>query len=292
MENPNSLHSICIQAFQMVSNTTTILILPILVARITFSNAIGDGIKALSYIKGAVIYFLLIAAFPLMLDVLLSMPESFLPKYSSMNSFLEAYPGISTSLIPFSLDRILEVLLSVLYWLAYYLHVFFMIIMCSMAPIIFLGGTLLGVGLGLEIFMGVLIIGSSWPIVWYGFDLIHSNLASTQSDAFGSKCLELFITLLKGVAPVALASVAVKSPAGQAMTRSVHAAIGGAKWATSKTIAGASVAKKSHGLIQSRKNENIRNHQTSFFPGSSESLPITNSRLKKNSLNGTPYAKN
>src|SRR5690606_25339834 len=97
-----------------------------------------------------------------------------------------------------------------LYWVVYYLHVFFMLLMCSMAPIVFLLSALLGIGLGLEIFMGLLIVGSSWPIIWYGFDQVHASLVNAQTDAFGAKCLELLITLFKGLAPVSFASLAVK----------------------------------------------------------------------------------
>lgn len=78
--------------------------------------------------------------------------------------------------------------------------------------------------------MGLLIVGSSWPIIWFGFDQVHASLVNAQSDAFGAKCLELLITLFKGLAPVSFASLAVKSPAGRAISQAASGAITIAKW--------------------------------------------------------------
>lgn len=235
MESYSSLHQICVQVFEAVSKTTTIFILPLFMMRIVFSNILGEGTKVFGILKGTIIYFCLVAAFPLIIEVLFSIPESYLPKYNSMASLTNDAPEWSSaSIIPFAVDRVLEVLLAGLYWIAYYLHIFFMIVMCSMAPIVFLSSTLLGLGLGLEVFLGLLIVGSSWPIIWYGFDQVHTHLVTAQTDEFGAKCLELLLTLFKGLSPVAFASIAIKSPPGRAITSAANASIASGKWAAMK----------------------------------------------------------
>lgn len=234
MENFSDLHNVCISVFESISRTTSFFVLPLFMARIVFSNVLGDGAKVFSALKGAVIYFCLIAGFPLIVEVLFSIPDAYLPKYESLSSLTTGSPGWDSSIIPFTVDRILEVTLAGLYWVVYYLHVFFMLIMCSMAPIVFLSSSLLGIGLGLEIFMGLLIVGSSWPIIWYGFDQVHTHLVSAQTDEFGAKCLELLLTLFKGISPVAFAGLAVKSPPGKALSQATQSAVTAGKWMSGK----------------------------------------------------------
>lgn len=238
MENLTELQKLCLEVFNQVANTTFIFILPLVMAKIVFSNVIGEGSQALAAIKGAVIYFCLITAFPYIIEILFSIPESFLPKSLPTTPA----PDFGLSSIPFSLSAILEVVLSLLYWVVYYLHVFFMLLMCSMAPVVFLCSSLLGIGLGIEVFMGLLIIGSSWPIIWIGFDKAHTMLLSNQGDEFGTRCLELILILFKGLAPIAFASLAVKSPAGRAVGAATRAVVSGGKVSIG---AGVSVAARS-----------------------------------------------
>lgn len=258
MENLSELHNICVKVFEAVAGTTTVFILPLFLGRVVLSNIMGDGAKAFTALKGALVYFVLIAAFPLIVEVLFSIPEAYLPKFDSMAALGNGAPGLELSSIPFSLDRIIEVILAGLYWVVYYLHVFFMLLMCSMAPIVFLLSALLGVGLGLEIFMGLLIVGSSWPIIWYGFDQVHASLVSTQMDAFGAKCLELLITLFKGLAPVSFASLAVKSPAGRAISQAASGAITVAKWTGGAALGRASAIMP---FSQNRKSTSTSNFE-------------------------------
>lgn len=273
MENFSELHSICIQVFESIAGATSIFILPLFLGKVVFSNIVGEGSKVFAALKGVVIYFFSVAAFPMMLEVLFSIPEAFLPNFSSLSSFVADSPGMSLSSIPFSLDRILEVILSGLYWVVYYLHVFFMLLMCSMAPIVFLLSAVLGVGLGLEIFMGLLVVGSSWPIIWYGFDQVHLSLVSNQSDAFGAKCLELLITGFKGLAPVSFAALAVKSPVGKAITQSASNAVAAAKFggftAPMKTASVAKSTKASmNKYFEKRKSTQSKEAQQKQLPSS------------------------
>jgi hypothetical protein len=183
-------------------------------------------------------------------------------------------------------DRVLEVLLAGLYWVAYYLHIFFMIVMCSMAPIVFLSSTLLGMGLGLEIFFGLLIVGSSWPIIWYGFDQVHAHLVSAQTDQFGAKCLELLLTIFKGIAPVAFASVAIKSPPGRVLTSVAQSTISTGKWAITK----AQTSSRNHTTRRDEKNSNSKSGQNNTSPRSGDAKKYsanTSDRLKKAQRNQT-----
>ncbi len=286
MESFSELHNICIKVFESVAGTTTVFILPLFLGKVVFSNVMGDGSKAFAALKGALIYFVLVAAFPLIVEVLFSIPESYLPKFDSMASFTAGTPGWELSSIPFSLDRIIEVILAGLYWVVYYLHVFFMLLMCSMAPIVFLLSALLGVGLGFEIFMGLLIVGSSWPIIWYGFDQVHASLVSAQSDAFGAKCLELLITLFKGLAPVSFASLAVKSPAGRAISQAASGAITVAKWTGGAALGGVSsvipMNRSSKYFERSRKHNSNRS-DVRGWSGSGNSDRLRKARHQLNS---------
>ncbi len=294
MGNYSELHGVCVQIFDAVSKTTSIFILPLFMVRIVFSNLAGEGNKAFQAIKGVLVYFTLLAAFPMIIDVLFSIPESYLPKYTGIASFSENSPDWnSASIIPFSVDRALEVILAGLYWIAYYLHIFFMIAMSSMAPIVFLTSTLLGFGMGLEIFLGLLIVGSSWPIIWYGFDQVHTSLASAQSDEFGSKCLELLLTLFKGITPVAFASLAVKSPAGQAISKATQAGISVGKWTVTKAMPVASVPGQWMGRHKESKQRRFEAHQRAFFPGSSVTSKASgNSSSKSDRLSKAQYQSN
>lgn len=262
MESFSELHNICIKVFESVAGTTAVFILPLFLGKVVFSNVMGEGAKAFTALKGALLYFILVAAFPLIVELLFSIPEAYLPKFNSMASIGESSPGWDISSIPFSVDRVLEVILAGLYWVVYYLHVFFMLLMCSMAPIVFLLSALLGVGLGLEIFMGLLIVGSSWPIIWYGFDQVHANLVNAQSDAFGAKCLELLITLFKGLAPVTFASLAVKSPAGRAIGQATTGVVSAAKWTGGAVLNRASRGSSVVGSTRSFFTERNRKFQT------------------------------
>lgn len=242
MESYSELHNISTKVFEAVAGTTSVFLLPLFLGRVVFANILGDGAKVFTILKGTVVYFVLIAAFPLIVEVLFSIPEAYLPKTESMGSFMAGSESIGPSGIPFALDKILEVVLALFYWVVYYLHVFFMLLMCSMAPVVFLLSAVLGVGLGINIFMGLLIVGSSWPIIWYGFDQIHASLVSTQGDAFGAKCLELLITLFKGLGPITFASLAVKSPVGQSLGQAVSGAISVGRWTSGSALgAGARV---------------------------------------------------
>jgi len=284
VENFSELHNVCIKVFESVAGTTAVFILPLFLGKVVFSNVMGDGVKAFTALKGALLYFILVAAFPLIVELLFSIPEAYLPKFNSMTSFAEAMPGWDVSSIPFSVDRVLEVILAGLYWVVYYLHVFFMLLMCSMAPIVFLLSALLGVGLGLEVFMGLLIVGSSWPIIWYGFDQVHASLVNSQTDAFGAKCLELLITLFKGLAPVTFASLAVKSPAGRAVSQAATGAVSVAKWTGTNAVAGVSrmsSAARSTKSVFSEKNRASKSSRASGrnYDGHSSDR-ITKARVK------------
>ncbi|GIL17049.1 MAG: hypothetical protein BroJett040_08000 [Oligoflexia bacterium] len=267
MDNFSDLHSVCIRVFNTISNTTTVFVLPLFLARIVFSNILGEGAKAFHSLKGVVIYFCLVSGFPLIIEVLFSIPESYLPRPQTLSAFTQGNPGWEVSSLPFAVDRILEVILAGLYWVVYYLHIFFMLLMCSMAPIVFLVSTLLGVGIGLEIFIGLLIVGSSWPIIWYGFDQVHDSLSSVQMDPFGAKCLELLLTLFKGLSPIAFASLAVKSPAGRAITQTAQSTIQAGKWAATRTVP---VARMPGQALERRRESKIAaldEHKSRLFSG-------------------------
>lgn len=254
MENLSGLQTLCIEVFKSVSDATTVFILPLTMGRIVYTNSLGNGHKALETLKGLAVYFIATLAFPYLIDILFSIPESFLPKTQSLTNIGNQISETNIlNVIPSTLDIITNVILSSLYWIGYYLHVFFMLLMCSMAPLVFMLGSILGIGIGIEIFMGLLVIGSSWPIIWFGFDQVHAMLMQQQDDSFGSKCLEIIVTLFKGLGPLTFAGLAIKSPAGKAVSTAAQAAIGGIK-GVALTTAGKSLAYTS--LVSHQSNHN------------------------------------
>lgn len=269
MENFTELHKICVTVFETVAQMTLIFVAPLFLGRIVFSNVLGEGSQVFSILKGLVLYFIFITGFPYILEILFSIPESYLPSESAFR-YAGQTNNLDASAMPFVLDRILEVLLAGLYWIVYYLHVFFMLAMCSIAPIVFLTSTLLRVGIGLSIFIGLLIAGSSWPIIWYGFDQIHASLVAAQTDSFGARCLELLITVFKGIAPVAFASLAIKSPAGQLVGKSAQIAFGAGKMGLSKAFG------PTHKEEISNKKSSTKNSKKS------QSSNTSKNRFKKN----------
>ena len=280
MENYSSLHQVCIQVFEAVSKTTSIFVVPFFMMRIVFSNILGEGSKVFEILKNTVLYFCLVSAFPLIIELLFSIPEAYLPRAEYMNAAAMNTPGWNpSSLIPFAVDRILEVLLAGLYWLAYYLHNFFMIVMCSMAPIVFLSSTLLGLGLGLEIFLGLLIAGSSWPIIWYGFDQVHAQLVSAQTDQFGAKCLELLLTLFKAIAPVAFASVAIKSPPGKVIAAAARGTFSVTQWGAGMRSSGKNYGPAAYSWENSKSSTHSQRREQNSYQ--SKYAFNDSSRLKK-----------
>ena len=228
MENFSEINKACALVFESVASATSWFVLPLFMLKVVGSSLLGEGIKAFQFLKGTLTYFLLVAAFPFILEVLFLIPESLLPNAQSLFVARDSSPSWdSVSIIPYVVDRTLDVVLALLYWIAYYLHIFFMLIMCSMAPVVFLTSTILGIGLGMEVFLGLLIVGSSWPFLWFGFDQVNLIMSSGNQDSFGLRCLELLLTLFKAVSPILFAGLVVKSPAGQAVTSAVSAAKGG-----------------------------------------------------------------
>jgi hypothetical protein len=228
VENFSEINKACVLVFNSVASATSWFVLPLFMLKVVGSSLLGEGIKAFQFLKGTLTYFLLIAAFPFILEILFLIPETLLPNAQSLFGASTSSPSWdSVSIIPYVVDRTLDVVLALLYWIAYYLHIFFMLIMCSMAPVVFLTSTILGIGLGMEVFLGLLIVGSSWPFIWFGFDQVNLVMSSGQQDSFGLRCLELLLTLFKAVSPILFAGLVVKSPAGQAVTSAVNAAKGG-----------------------------------------------------------------
>ncbi|MCE3009743.1 MAG: hypothetical protein LW875_03930 [Proteobacteria bacterium] len=296
MESYSSIHQLCVQVFEVVSKTTTIFVLPVFMLRIVFANLLAEGAKVFTFLKGVIIYFSLILAFPLIIEILFSIPETYLPQMNPVGVITQEAPQeMGSHLIPYSVDRVLEVILALLYWVVYYVHIFFMIMMCSMAPIVFLSSTLLGFGLGIEVFMGLLLAGSSWPLIWYGFDQVHQNLASLQIDEFGVKCLELLITVLKGLSPVAFAAVAIKSPPGRVITGLTQQGVAASRWMYMKSTQSISASSKNNTSFSKSTSHTHERSQKSFKQTSKPKIiqeRSTESKKKGDLKNENPRSRN
>ena len=114
----------------------------------------------------------------------------------------------------------MEYVLAIVYWAVLVLHLLVMILMTSMAPIVFLLSCVLNVGVSVRIFFGLMIVSSCWPVMWYGFDQALLVMDKVVPDTFGKLVLELVVTLIKGIGPASLAYMSLNSGPGKAIVSS------------------------------------------------------------------------
>lgn len=241
MLDQDSLRELCLSVFDGTKAVTLWFVLPLFLLKCAYSQLLGNDQGIRDAAKGLIVYFILTISFGEVLDVLFAIPHHFfaedqiaiqeqLQKIDAADPKTLWEKTLSVSaLIPQLVTKIIEMLTAVLFWLMVILHAALMVVLSSMAPIIFLTAALLGIGMGIPLFFGLLIAASSWPVLFYGFD--HSLLWLYQNipDPFGRSVAEMAIVFLKAISPIGLAFLSLSSPAGQAMTSSVKNIISGGK---------------------------------------------------------------
>ena len=277
---PQGLTALCTKAFNEVTHYTHIFVLGLFLIKATTSTLSGCDLK--SALRGSVVYFLLTLSFPFVLEILFEIPQAFLPNfsydYSSEIQQKSETPNVNaTASMPKFISYPLEVVLASLYWVAVFFHVLFMAIMSAMAPIVFLCACLLGIGLGINLFFGLIIIASSWPVMWYAFDQLNEWFIASGTTSFGHAIVELIIILLKGIGPLGLAYTSLQSGPGKSVISSAHKAIDGSVAGTqfimphAKGLAKAGLA-KGQSLYHQYKQNRIQNAQQDLTPDSWDRL--------------------
>lgn len=270
MFSSQDLYDICMKIFEGVAVPTSWFVLPLFLVRVLNGQIAGDASEIRSAIKGLLLYFVLLVSFGFILDILLQIPQSFIPEVSAtdiVNKTQALYKSESGAIeflsksIPDIVLFIVEALLALLYWAVLILHILVTIFLSALAPIIFLLACVLNIGIPVRLFFGLLIMSSCWPAMWYGFDKALPFIDKVIPNEFGKFVLELVVTLIKGIGPAAVAYMSLNSGPGKAVVGATEKAAGmagnmGLK--LGKSVAGGAnfAAKSLHGKMFNSRTEN------------------------------------
>lgn len=244
--------------------------------RMIYASITGNSEVIKATFHGVLLFFILIHGFSFVLEILLAIPASYLPDFN----FKSAQPaGIFDVDIPRWVLYIFECLIALFYWTATIIHILLLVIMSSVAPVVFLVACLLGIGWGIGLFFGLLLLTSSWPIMWHGFEQFTMWANRSMSDPFSRLITEVVVTILKVVGPIGFAFVSMNSGPGKALTSG-----------TKLLVSGFSLGQKgvSFGLNQSK----FRNRRSSVNSSDLRSKRATGSTWKRQRKNTSSVHEN
>ncbi|MCB0349085.1 MAG: hypothetical protein KDD37_09620, partial [Bdellovibrionales bacterium] len=203
---------ICLTLFSGVSTIATQFVLPLFMLRAAISNFYGASpVDIGKLFKSVVVYFLLISSFSYLIDIVISLPEyvnemiqkdTYVFKSNNSSHFLNN--------TPFIFRQFIEGVNAIVFNMAQAIFQLFLLIMSGLAPIVFLLGTVLGIGLGIKLFFGLIVLSGMWPIIWYGLDLLFFKVADGQDSVF-IMSFDLLVSILKIFAPFGLSFMAINS---------------------------------------------------------------------------------
>ncbi len=227
-----SLRQACIDIFNVTAGVTNPFVVVFFIMRIAYAQVTAASSSEFTdAFKGAVTYFILIAGFPWLIEVLLLIPQTFTPNlFAHVNlDGLARDPevvgtdGFTPHTVPGVLSFALEAFIAILYYAAAYIHVILLVAMCGMAPIVFLFSCMLGLGVGIKIFIGLMVLSGCWPVLFSAFEIIQRALGG--SKGIGASVLEFIITLMKTISPLWLMKIAMQSGPGKAVTAAATGAV-------------------------------------------------------------------
>lgn len=230
MDNFSALTEVCLSVFNTTCGYTNLFVPVLFLVRISYANITGSSSGEYSdAFKGLVTYWVLILGFPYILDLLFLLPDTFAPSFDpakvlSASSVPSSGP-IGSDSFPIALRYLLETLTSIVYYIAVGIHFVLMIVMCGIAPVVILFATMLGLGIGVKIFFGLLVLAGCWPILWSALDQFNRWLQMIGGNSFASLIGELLVQTLKTIAPLWVSSMALKSGPGKALTGAVSGAL-------------------------------------------------------------------
>ncbi|MGZ6470370.1 MAG: hypothetical protein ACXWRZ_04360 [Bdellovibrio sp.] len=256
--------------FEGVTIPVSWFVLPLFLVRVLNGQISGDSGEIRSAVKGLILYFVLIMSFGLILDLLLQIPQSFIPEIST-KEFVTKTQALSKKEVgnfelllktsPEILTFILECILAFVYWAILILHILVMVLMTAMAPIIFLLSCILNVGIPVRIFFGIIIISSSWPVIWYGFDQALGFIEHIVPNTFGQLVLELIVAVLKGIGPAGVAYMSLSSGPGKTV---VSAATKGFSLASSGASKAGKLGSRTQRFVSREYNKAFKARTTSI----------------------------
>ncbi len=229
-----SLKQACIDVFGITAGFTTPFVFVFFMMRVAYAQVTAASTSEFTdAFKGAVTYFILIAGFPWMIEVILLIPQTFTPNLFSSITLVSniANPDPvnppSSFMMPSALTIALESIIALLYYAAAFIHVILIVAMCGMAPIIFLFASMLGLGIGIKIFIGLMVLSGCWPVMFAAFDIIQRSLAPANGilDSFGHSVIEFIITLMKAISPLWVVKIAMQSGPAKSLTGQITSAV-------------------------------------------------------------------
>lgn len=127
-------------------------------------------------------------------------------------------PGLSM------IRKTLGLISSILYYLAQGLFVIALIFMSALAPIVFLFGTVLSMPSLIKIFFFLILIGSSWPLMFSVFDRVGGTLMQSDlksESLIFSWAIDFLIELFKIIGPLSFCKILLQSPFGSSALSSL-----------------------------------------------------------------------
>ena len=233
VSNPSELSSVCFKIFSNVREICLFFVLPIFLLRVTYLNLVGSESNSfIAALKGLVLFFVLCFTFDYVLELLFEIPQAFMPDFSYeriIGQKVPERPGFEVESgyfdqVPTFLRWIGEVVIAFLFHAATSIHMLFMMVMSGLAPLVFLLATQLGIGIGVKLFFGLMILSSSWPIIWYGFDELSTWYAQYSTGGFDEIVFEILVYLLKIIGPFGLAIGAMESGPGSSVVSATRMA--------------------------------------------------------------------
>jgi hypothetical protein len=236
LENTEQLLEICLGIFNQSKDLSLLFAMPLFIARVAWMNVSGAGQQEYTQaIKGLLAFFVLTYSFEYVLEIILEIPKALEPGFSGIG---DSTSGSDSSWVPDMLRWILESVGLIFFHVAHLIQFVFLVLLCSLAPIIFLLGSILGIGLGVKIFYGLLLVTACWPIVWVSFDQVGSLIAEMDISWLGYTLSEILINVMKAFGPIGLAIAAFSSEVGNTIKQ-------GARFVTAGATGGASIATNS-----------------------------------------------
>lgn len=231
LENTETIIQICKGIFEESRGICLYLVGPVFFARIFWLNVSGASSADYSeVIKGLLLFLLLSYGFEYVLDFVFEIPKVLKPTVTNLSQRLD---DGSTRWAPDILRWSVESLGLIFYYIAHFVQFLFLVLLCSLGPILFLLGCLLGIGFSVKVFFGILLVTACWPIVWVSFDQVGDLIAKLDMSWMGYAMSEVLINLMKAIGPLGLALIAFSSEAGKA----VRSGMSGAKTMAMGTVA-------------------------------------------------------
>jgi hypothetical protein len=212
LENTDKLFEICMGLFVESRKLTLFFVLPLFMIKITWLNVSGGSqAEYTGVLKGLITFFVLAYSFEYVLEIVLELPRVLSPRSAPASG------GGDDGWFDWAPDAFKWILGSlgiVFYHIAHLIQFVFLVLLASLAPIVFLLSSILNVGFGNKVFFGLLLVSGCWPIVWASFDQVSFLLAKMEISSTGWAISEVLMSFMKALGPLGIAVAALSSEVG------------------------------------------------------------------------------